>query len=147
MGSGCFLKRHCVWNTHNEKIWHLFSSSSSTYGRMDLLGKDDAVSALTVYCCLSTLMSVATVYVKVHPEEGCNHLWSGLHRPTALDRRHKLSSSLRTASEFVFENCTQAQRPHQTWLLELREVWLIVASSAHLVCSYFADSSMDLKAH
>lgn len=116
-------------------------------GRMELLGKDDAVSALTVYGCLSTLMSVAIVYVKVHPVEGCSLLWSRLHRQSVLDGRHKLSSSLRTASEFIFKNCTQAQRPHQTWLLEQREVWLIVTSSAHLVCSYFADSYMDLKAH
>lgn len=27
-----FLKRRCVWNTHNEKIWHLFLSGSSTDG-------------------------------------------------------------------------------------------------------------------
>lgn len=149
MGSGCFFfKKGAVFGIHIMRKFGICSClAPPLMGRMELLGKDDALSALPVYCCPSALMSVATVYVRVHSEESCRLLWSRLHRQTALDRRHKLSSSLWTTSEFIFENCTQAQRPHQTWLLEQREVWLIVASSAHLVCSYFADSYMDLKAH
>lgn len=115
MGSGCFLKKGTVFGIHIMRKFGICSClAPPLMGRMEFLGKDDALFALPVYCCPSALMSVATVYVKVHPEESCSLLWSRLHGQTALDRRHKLSSSLRTASEFIFENCTQAQRPHQT---------------------------------
>lgn len=110
-----FFKKGAVFGIHIMRKFGICSClAPPLMSRMELLGKDDALSALPVYCCPSALMSVATVYVRVHSEESCRLLWSRLHRQTALDRRHKLSSSLRTTSEFIFENCTQAQRPHQT---------------------------------